>query len=299
MDPDAAPAAARTTPRLLTGHAPRRRLDGGIQLGAGADLGLVLDGLTHADVDVLGRIDGRSTREDLTAHPTRAGLTSARAEQLLDLLGAAGLVTEPVPATRLRDRSVLVDGAGPPARLLADHLSAIGVGQVTTGPYAVDAAETIAPRSHRPDLVVVVAADPVAPARVRPLRARGIRHLVVSVAESVAVVGPLVAPGLGACLECLEAQRTDRDPGWPVPLQSPTIGPPEPVTCDPALAVLVAALAAALAVADLRGQCPTGVTLEVGLPWPRVVQRQWAPHPRCSCGVARAAAEAHGGQWTA
>jgi hypothetical protein len=299
MDADTTPAAARIAPRLLTGLAPRRRLDGGMQFGTDTDLGIVLDGLTDSDVDVLTRLDGHSTREDLTAHPTKAGVTSPRSEQLLDLLGAAGLVSQPVPVTRLSEQTVLVAGTGRLARAMVTHLSDIGVGRVMSGSYAVDAGDVRGARPRRPDLVVVLAADPVAPASVLPLRARGIRHLVVSVAESAAVVGPLVAPGLSACLECLEAHRADRDPGCPVPYGAPPIGPPEPVACEATLGVLVAALASAVAVADLHRQCPTGVTLEVGLPWPRVVQRQWSAHPRCGCGAAGTDADTIGRQWTA
>ncbi len=296
MDADPPPAAARTAPRLLTGHAPRRRPDGGIQLGTDASGGLVLDGLTHDDVQLLARIDGRSTRDDLTAHPSRAGLVSPRAEQLLDLLGAAGLVTDPSPPSAMRQRVVLVDGAGPVARALAAQLSDIGVGAIRSGPYAVDAADAT---GARPDLVLVVGPAPVAPGRVQPLRARGIRHLVVAIAEASAVLGPLVTPGRSPCLECLDRQRADRDAGWPAALEGLAVGAPEAVACEPTLAALATGLAVAVTVAALQGQCPGGVTLEVGLPWPRVVQRQWSAHPACGCGAGRSGEERLGRQWTA
>lgn len=40
-------------------------------------------------------------------------------------------------------------------------------------------------------------------------------HLVVRLHPTEAVVGPLVVPGHGACLRCLDAYRTDEDPRWP------------------------------------------------------------------------------------
>ena len=295
MDDDPRTITALSAPRLITGHGPRRRPDGGIQLGSDPAHGLVLDGLTHEDVQLLATIDGRSTREDLTAHPTRAGTGSARAAQLLDLLGAAGLLADEAPSARCPDLTVLVEGSGPVARSVAGQLADAGVCAVRAGPYAVDAAEVA---GARPDLVVVVTPAPAAPSRAQPLRARGIRHLVVSVAEAAATVGPLVRPGRTPCLECLERQRTDRDPGWPTSVDLPAVRSPEPVSCEPALVPLVAALAAAVAVAALRDQCPGGVTLDVALPWPRVVQRQWTAHPGCGCG-ASIGSPTHKRQWTA
>ena len=296
MAVDPTPAVPRSVPRLLTGHAPRRRRDGGIQLGTDPLGGVVLDGLTPDDLAVLARIDGVSTHEDLTAHPRRAGAVSPRAERLLGVLAAAGLVTGPVPTSPSGTHVVLVDGRGAVARGLAGQLADIGVGWVRAGPYAVDAADA---SGARPDLVLLVGQDPIAPCRARPLRARGIRHLVVSLAETTATIGPLVTPGLSPCVECLDRSRADRDPAWPATLATPTVGPPETVACDPALAALVTGIAAAVAVAALDGQCPGGVTLEVGLPWPRVVQRQWPVHPGCGCGVAGGSASDVGRQWTA
>lgn len=296
MPAEPIPPVSWTVPRLLTGHAPLRRRDGGIQLGTDPTSGLVIDGLTLDDVEVLGRIDGVSTHEDLTAHPRRAGAVSPRAAQLLGLLAAAGLVTGPVPASAAATRVVLVDGRGPVARGLAGQLAGTGAGRVRAGPYAADAADA---DGARPDLVLLVGQAPVAPSRAQPLRARGIRHLVVALAETTASVGPLVTPGVSPCVECLERSRADRDPAWPAAHSAPFVGPPEAVTCDPVLAALVTGIAAAMAVAALDGQCPGGVTLEVGLPWPRVVQRQWPAHPGCGCGVAGGTATDMGRQWTA
>ena len=44
---------------------------------------------------------------------------------------------------------------------------------------------------------------------------QGVDHLVVRLHPAEAVVGPLVVPGQGACLRCLDAHRTDEDPRWP------------------------------------------------------------------------------------
>ncbi|GGF41531.1 hypothetical protein GCM10011519_14180 [Marmoricola endophyticus] len=43
----------------------------------------------------------------------------------------------------------------------------------------------------------------------------GLPHLVVRLHATEAVVGPLVVPGAGACLRCLDAYRTVDDPRWP------------------------------------------------------------------------------------
>lgn len=66
------------------------------------------------------------------------------------------------------------------------------------------------------DLVVVVSDDVVAPSLGALLLNRATPHLSVVLREADTVVGPLVAPGTGPCLRCLDLHRTDADPAWPV-----------------------------------------------------------------------------------
>ena len=65
-----------------------------------------------------------------------------------------------------------------------------------------------------PDLVLLVSAQvPDAPSGV-PLVQAGTTHLPVVVRPDHVVVGPLVVPGRGACLHCVDLHHSDLDPGW-------------------------------------------------------------------------------------
>lgn len=67
----------------------------------------------------------------------------------------------------------------------------------------------------RPDLAIVVASHVIPPAFHGAWLRRDVPHLPVVFTESSSVIGPLVEPGAGACLLCLELHRTDADPSWP------------------------------------------------------------------------------------
>jgi hypothetical protein len=101
-----------------------------------------------------------------------------------------------------------------------------------------------------------------------------------------AMVGPLVGPG-GPCLRCLDLTRADLDSAWPMlagQLARPAVGRGAEVGGQAALVAVTAGLAGMVVLAVLDGQTlPIGRSLEVALPWPGVRQRQWQPHPRCSC----------------
>lgn len=160
----------------------------------------------------------------------------------------------------------MVDGSTRVAQLLTELLRERGL-RVQGGRYAADAALHTAPE---PDLVVFAEGLPPGPSTARLWRARGIRHLAVVVEPAGAMVGPLVSAGGQPCLECLH-------------LRGALLRPGPRVAGDATLAALTAALAAAVVQAALRGDAPSGVSLEVAWPWPRVIQRVWPAQPGCSC----------------
>jgi bacteriocin biosynthesis cyclodehydratase domain-containing protein len=106
-------------------------------------------------------------------------------------------------------------------------------------------------------------------------------HLAVAIRDGSAVVGPLVRPGNGPCLNCVELHRQDRDPGRPASTS------PHPATAEPcAVATLLATTgyAVAEALAFLDGGIPAtlGASVEITAPG-RTRRRTWAPHPDCRC----------------
>lgn len=140
-----------------------------------------------------------------------------------------------------------------------------------------------APHDTRPDLVVLVEHGAVDPVRVRPLVREDLAHMAVLVRELDVVVGPVVRPGEGPCLRCLDLHRTDEDPRWPAVATQLTVHPPEGT--ETSLAWLAAALAAqqVLAVVDGRGVLVIGSTLEISATYPLPRYREWAVHPDCGC----------------
>ena len=97
---------------------------------------------------------------------------------------------------------------------------------------------------------------------------------------------PLVLPGRGACLRCLDLHRADRDPAWPRVLAQLT-GRASPTASEEAASALLGASLAALQVlCHLDGRArpaALGATLEVELPDGLASRRPWPPHPSCGC----------------
>ncbi|NLT54503.1 MAG: thiamine biosynthesis protein ThiF [Actinomycetales bacterium] len=214
-------------------------------------------------------------------------------------------------------RQVLIRGGGRTAFAIACSLAAAGVrvrldaeGTVSAGDLGVagpspqdvgrpvrDAiAELVRrvatlPSAEPPtgpwDLVVLVDPAVADSCAAGPLVAAEIPHLSVVVREADVVVGPLVRPGHGPCLRCLDLHRSDRDPGWPrvlaqlVPPAGGGPGPEETVLSQ--LAASVATLQA-LALLDAKTvPASVGATLEIELPDGLISRRPWPAHPGCGC----------------
>ncbi len=101
------------------------------------------------------------------------------------------------------------------------------------------------------------------------------------------VVGPLVRPGHGPCLRCLDLHRGDRDPAWPSVLGQ-LLGPSSPGRQpeETALSALGAGLAGLQVLAHLDGAAEpaaAGATLESELPDGLIARRDWPAHPSCGC----------------
>lgn len=232
--------------------------------------------------------------------------------QVLALVRPSGDGVEVVH--RRAARGVVVLGAGPTGLAIATTLAAAGVGcvlvedsmpvrscDVGTGyrwsdvgtPRAAAARRALRDVAvevrtdglDRPDVVVLVDHAAADPGRAAMLVSSDTAHLSVVVREADVLVGPIVVPGRGPCLQCLDLHRADDDPAWPGLLAqltgAGTRSGAEPV----AVAQVCAGVAAAAVLAHLDGARPTllGRTVEVGLPdaLPRV--RDWAPHPSCGC----------------
>jgi hypothetical protein len=221
---------------------------------------LVAQGLV-VDADVLG--------SDLHGPVPRAAVGAAYAQH-----GAAA-------HDRLRARaaaSVTVVAASPWGGMLTALLEEAGVGVVGADP------------GRAADLVVVVEAGGEL---LRPELEEWVRsdrpHLVVSNLAARVEVGPLVVPGLTACLGCVDAHRADRDPGRGLVVEQHAHRDEEP--CDPLLLGLALAWAARDALSFVEGLPPrtwsASVVLDASL---AVAPQEWTRHPRCGCSWGDSAA---------
>lgn len=199
-------------------------------------------------------------------------------------------------------RRVGVRGHGGLPTAIAAALRAGGVGRVDVGTAQVDALEQswagdpalpcaagarAKPSEQAPDLVVLVARSALVSATASTWLRHGIPHLPVLAQGARVVIGPLIQPGNGPCLNCLDLDRRERDPAWPSLLSQ--LAPPlltlEPaVDSESTLTAITAGLTAMIVQGHLDGQPqPVGVSLELSLPWPRLTHREWAAHPACPC----------------
>ncbi|MGN6608950.1 MAG: TOMM precursor leader peptide-binding protein [Jatrophihabitans sp.] len=136
-----------------------------------------------------------------------------------------------------------------------------------------------------PDLAVLALDTPVDDDRRDALQAFATPHLLVALAPTGAVVGPLVLPGLTACLRCLDHHRRDRDEAWPRLAVQLGIARRHGPSSEVAVATMAAGLAAAQVLTYLDGGQPATLegTLELHPPDWRIRRRSWPVHPTCGC----------------
>lgn len=164
---------------------------------------------------------------------------------------------------------VALDAEGLVERHLAQNLDALGY-DVVADPD--DAA-----------IAVISAPWAVTPARYLPFLRRDVPHLAIVFDDTGARIGPLVEPGVGPCLRCLDLARRDGDAAWPV-IAAQLAGRPA-ASCTPR-AVLDASALATAAIDDrlaygLTTLADASLTLEGHGALPR--RRRHEPHQECGC----------------
>jgi bacteriocin biosynthesis cyclodehydratase domain-containing protein len=303
-------------PALRSGLLPLWRDRDTIQIGVDPRRAIALTG-AGAAAALIGLLDGSRDRAHLVAAAAELGIPAPVTERMLALLAAADVLID-FPAGMVQDlpaelrRQLLPElAAASLARLDADGGAqvlarrAAAVVQVRgTGRVAASIAEVLtasgvatsvrlqaAPAGRngsgppQPGLVVVAGRQPLEAAD--QLRREQVPHLAVSAAEAIGTVGPLVRPGVTACLRCLDLARADRDPAWPLILAQLASRQDDPAACDAALVAAVAAQAAAQALQFIDRPGDAGpaenATLELVQPGWQWRRRTWPPHPACTC----------------
>jgi hypothetical protein len=315
---------AAVRPALRPGLLPLWRDRDTVQIGIDPRRAIAISGLSQA-ADVIRLLDGSRERDQLVAAARAHGVQPAVTERIMTLLAAAGVLVDfpsevvrslapelrkqllPVLATaslaaqdgdggarvlaRRSSTAVLICGSGLIAGIVADLLTRSGVAARSTPVLEVQELAQ-SHRAGRPDLVVLVGHQ--SPAETADLSRLRLPHLAVDASEAIGVVGPLVLPGVTACLRCIDLAKAERDPAWPLILAQLAGHSVDPPACDPVLATTVAAQAAGqvLAFADQASlaQVTANGTLELVCPAWQWRRRSWLPHPACICG---SAAKAH------
>ncbi len=192
-------------------------------------------------------------------------------EKLLELVAPALAIQERPSGAHL----VAVSGSGPAVEELARVLSASGVHTLVS-----ERADDLVDRGVE---VAVAIGHFVLPPVLHALwLRRDVPHLPVVFSDSGVVVGPLVEPGGGACLRCLELAHRDADPAWPA-VASQILGRRGGAE-SAVLAAEAAAVAARLVLGRLEGTAsvPSESTRIDGATGERTTRR-WQLHPECGC----------------
>lgn len=246
-----------------------------VQLGVDPVV-VVLDDVTETDERMLAALVVGVSDSGLAMI---AGARTDEREALLAALGPAlgAAPTSPVTAT------VAVHGSESLVTAIASTLARSGI-DVVTGPDAASLAE------QRPDLAVV-AGHFVLPPELHGLwLRRDVPHLPVVVGDSGVIVGPVVEPGAGPCLLCLELHHRDRDPAWPA-IATQLLGRRSRGE-SPVLVMEAAAAASRMVLERLSagarsvGAQPAASVRIDAVTGGREV-RAWQRHPECGCrGIA-------------
>lgn len=167
-----------------------------LQFGVDVRL-VVLHDVDQPTERMVSALVGGISRSGLDMMARSAGITAAA-----ELLSRLSPVLEPETETPAPARAlVAVTGEGP----LADEVRRV------LGAEAVLAGSD----ESRPDLAVIVAGWVISPEDHGTWLRRDIPHLPVVIGDAGVTVGPLVEPGIGPCLYCVQLSRTDEDPAWP------------------------------------------------------------------------------------
>ena len=143
--------------------------------------------------------------------------------------------------------------------------------------------------AHPPHVVVLADRQHQQAQDTEALVAADVPHLLVHAVGHRIAVGPLVVPGVTACLRCIYLSRRDRDPTWSRQSAQLTHRTDEgPV--DTVLATLAGALAARRVLgviehdrSDGAGFPGAGTCLEYEMLTQEFSTRTWLPHPICGC----------------
>jgi bacteriocin biosynthesis cyclodehydratase domain-containing protein len=239
------------------------------QLGVDPPLA-VLNDVTHGQAAMLSALAVGVTEPGLTL--IARGRVAER-DALLQSVAPAllGAVKErPAP-------TIALSGTGPLIEAVVHSLAQSGV-LVRVAADAADVADT------GPDLAILVHHFVIPPGLHGLWLRRDIPHIPVVFSETGVVVGPIIEPGTGPCLLCIELHRRDADEAWPA-IATQLLGRrgnPESALLVLEASATVCRLALERLAADrLTGSAATSIRIDADSGAREVTK--WATHPECGC----------------
>lgn len=247
-----------------------------LQFGVAAPV-VVLQDVSNADEHLVAALVAGVSRPGLTMIARTCGADESAVTALLDRL-------KPALETRRAtiSRTVTLVGTGPTAQRLGAMLDGAGV-HVRV---AVDAGQAGAEPC---DLAIAVGHFVLAPELHGLWLRRDIPHLPVVLSDTSATIGPIIEPGIGPCLYCLQRYRTDTDAAWPA-LSAQLWGRQSGIeTALVASEVSAIVSRAAIARLDTGHAASTHRSTEISVATGETAVREWRPHPECGCVAVSAA----------
>lgn len=245
-----------------------------LQLGVEQPI-VVLNNVTPSQERMIAALISGVTRQGLELVARSSGADVSTAAELLEVMSPA-LRTE-ITTTRSPGR-VIVAGRGHTAETLFDLLVSAGV-TVIWQDDSVDPS----PR----DIAVLIDHFVIDPTSRGYWLRRDIPHLPIVIGDSTVRIGPVIEPGRGPCLWCIDRELTDQDSAWPA-IVSQLWG--RRSAADHGIVATETASIAARQILQRRDgpsasprltSTSTSIDTETGA----ISKTQWATHPECGCAV--------------
>ena len=239
-----------------------------LQIGVDPRLA-VLDNVSDGDARLINALTAGISRAGLGTLAAQAGVPPSRVDDVLravdPALERAGEQVRAAPRAPLA-----IVGRGDAAARVAGVLGEAG------HPVAVGASITRV-GGRRPAAAVLVSSHVVNPIEHQRWLRRDIAHLPIVFGEVAVTVGPLVVPGVTACLTCIERQRAARDDAWPA-VVAQLWGRTAPTE------TLARATEAAIEAGRLLLRGADGLAVRLDVDTGERTEKLWLPSELCGCG---------------
>ena len=243
-----------------------------LQIGVDPTLA-VLDDVTDGDARLINALTAGITRTGLGTLAAQAGVPPHRVDEVLSAVAPAferQASRGDEPAGAPQHAPLAIVGSGPAAARVAGVLGEAG------HPVAFGATITRV-GGRRPAAAVLISGLVIDPLEHQRWLRRDIVHVPIVFGEVAVTIGPVVVPGVTACLTCVERQRSEADPSWSA-VAAQLWGRTAPTET-----VSLATEAAVEALRLLRTSDAAGLAVRLDVDSGERTERVWASSEQCGC----------------